>query len=198
MRTCLRVWLAVVALAVSLPTRAAEPVLRTGDVVFQTSRSRQSAAISHATASRWTHTGIVEVTGGRAFVIEAIGRVSRTPWKAFRRRGQGEVLVLRPRGIDEGHRAAALEQAKHLLGRPYDARFGWGDDRIYCSELVRKAYARGAGVALGRMERLGDLRIAGLERAMVQRWGKVPRELRLVTPASIAADPGLEPVWRGR
>jgi cell wall-associated NlpC family hydrolase len=96
--------------------------------------------------------------------------------------------------------AAALEravaEAKKLLGRRYDARFGWGDDQIYCSELVAKAFARGAGMTLGRMERLSDLRIAGLERAIEKRWGgPVPSDLLLVTPASIAADAKLARVY---
>jgi hypothetical protein len=70
---------------------------------------------------------------------------------------------------------------------------------MYCSELVVKAYARGAGVTLGRMERLGDLRVAGLEAAIRARYGGgVPRELTLVTPASIAADPALAVVVGAR
>ena len=61
------------------------------------------------------------------------------------------------------------------------------------------AAARGANVALGRQERLGDLRIAGLEAAIRERWGgSVPRDLRLVTPASIAADEDLERVYERR
>jgi hypothetical protein len=54
-------------------------------------------------------------------------------------------------------------------------------------------------VELGRKERLGDLRIAGLEAAIRERWGgPVPRDLRLVTPASIAADEDLVRVYEGR
>ncbi len=105
--------------------------------------------------------------------------------------------MLRPRSVPEPLRAAAVERAKEFLGRPYDARFGWGDDRIYCSELVVKAYQRGAGVTYGRMERVGDLRLAGLERAIAQRWGTRPEalsDLTLVTPASLAEDPRLAAV----
>jgi cell wall-associated NlpC family hydrolase len=104
------------------------------------------------------------------------------------------VLALRPRGLDPGARARAVAEARRHLGKPYDAAFGWSDDRLYCSELVRKAYARGAGVELGRMERLGDLAVGGLERELAARFSRVPRDLELVTPASLAADPRLEPV----
>jgi hypothetical protein len=192
------VWLAVLGAAVSCRTRAAEPVLLSGDLVFETSSSAQSAAIQWATASRWSHVGIVEVSPrGEATVLEALGKVTRTPWARWRSRARrgGDVLVLRPRGLTAAQRAAAATAARRFLGRPYDARFGWGDEKIYCSELVVKAYERGAGVSLGRRERLRDLRLAGIEGAAAKRWGgPLPRDLVLVTPASIAEDGRLEVV----
>ncbi len=195
------VWLAVLMLAVSCGTRAAEPRLAAGDLVFETSSSAQSAAIQWATASPWSHVGIVEVSREGTFVIEALGKVSRTPWKAWRRRAArgGGVLVMRPRGLDATKRWAAVAEAKSFLGRRYDPRFGWGDDRIYCSELVVKAYERGAGISLGRREKLRDLRLFGMESAAERRWGgPVPKDLVLVTPASIATDARLARVYGGR
>ncbi|HUL58453.1 MAG TPA: YiiX/YebB-like N1pC/P60 family cysteine hydrolase [Anaeromyxobacteraceae bacterium] len=185
--------LAALALGVSArPPPAAG--FRSGDLVFGDTRSTQSTAIQLATGSPWSHVGLVEVAPDGAYVIEAIGKVSRTPWAAFRRRAGGRVLVLRPRGIPDAARTRAVAEAKALLGRPYDPCFGWGDDRIYCSELVVKAYERGAGVSLGKRERLGDLHLAGLEAAIRARWGRVPRDLVLVTPASLAADGRLDTV----
>jgi permuted papain-like amidase YaeF/Yiix C92 family enzyme len=200
-RRWLVVWLVVLGVAVSSPTRAAEPALRAGDLVFETSTSSQSSAIRWATRSPWSHVGIVEVSRDGTFVVEALGRVSRTPWKAWRRRALrgGELLVLRPRAVPGERRAAAVEEAKAFLGRRYDPRFGWGDDRIYCSELVVKAYERGAGISLGRRERLRDLRLFGLRGAIEERWGgPVPKDLVLVTPASIAEDARLARVYEGR
>ena len=193
-RKRLALCLSILGLLVSCRTRAApaaDPPLESGDLVFETSTSSQSGAIRWATRSRWSHVGIVEVAGDGVFVIEALGKVSRTPWKAWRRRALrgGELLVLRPRDLSPERRAAAAARARDFLGRPYDARFGWGDDRIYCSELVVKAYERAAGVSLGRRERLGDLRLAGIEAAAERRWGgALPRDLVLVTPASLAGD----------
>lgn len=54
--------------------------------------------------------------------------------------------------------------------------------------------ARRARLELGRRERLGELHVRGLERALEARFGRVPRGLVLVTPASLAADPRLAPV----
>jgi hypothetical protein len=197
-RRRLAVWLVVLGVIVSCRTRAAEPVVETGDLVFETSSSSQSAAIQWATASRWSHVGIVEVTPeGEATVIEALGKVSRTPWARWTRRARrgGDILVLRPRGLTAAQRAAAAVAARRFLGRPYDARFGWDDERIYCSELVVKAYERAAGLSFGRRERLGDLRLAAIEGAAAKRWGgPVPKDLVLVTPASLAEDGRLEVV----
>jgi hypothetical protein len=186
------------AAAALVPAGPAGPELRQGDLVFGDSRSAQSNAIQLATGSPWSHVGIVEVAPDGVFVVEAIGRVSRTPWPAFRRRAGGRVLVLRPREVGEPARERAVAAAKALLGRPYDARFGWGDDRIYCSELVVKAYERGAGVSLGKRQRLGDLRIGPLLPLIRARWGRVPKDLVLVTPASLAEDRRLARVYDGR
>lgn len=200
-RRWLALWLVVPAVAVSGPTRAPEPALESGDLVFETSSSSQSWAIQWATRSRWSHVGIVDVAPDGVFVVEALGKVSRTPWKAWRRRAlrEGEVLVLRPRAVPRGQRTAAVAHAKAFLGRRYDPRFGWGDDRIYCSELVVKAYERAAGMSLGRRERLGELRLFGIRGAIEERWGgPVPERLVLVTPASIAEDRRLARVHGGR
>lgn len=191
-------WLVVLGGGVSAGTPAPGPALRTGDLAFQTSRSEQSAGIQLATGSPWSHFGVVEVAPDGVFVVEAIGRVSRTRWDAWRGRGKGDVLVLRTRDLADPALRRVVAEAKRHLGKPYDGRFGWGDDRMYCSELVWKAFARGAGVELGVKERLGDLHVAGLERAIAARWGAVPRDLVLVTPASLAGDPRLAVVHRGR
>lgn len=170
--------------------------LRTGDVVLQTSRSSQSKAIQEATHSPYSHVGVVEVAPDGVFVVEAISPVSRTRWDTWRRRGVGgRYLLLRPRDVD----AAALERvvsaAKAYLGRPYDLEFRWGDDALYCSELVYRAFEQGAGAPVGSLQPLSSLSLSGLGPALAARYaGKVPLDLRLVTPASIAADPGLDQV----
>jgi hypothetical protein len=188
------VWFRALALGVgALPRKG--PPLRTGDLVLQTSRSAQSGPIQLATSSPWSHVGIVEVGPRGPFVIEAVGPVKRTPWRKWRARGEGgRALVLRPRHLSPQVLDRVVAEARRELGKPYDAAFGWGDDAFYCSELVYKAFERGAGAGVGRLERLGDLRIAGLEEAIARSGGTVPRDLRVVTPASIASDPRLERV----
>jgi hypothetical protein len=173
-----------------------EEGLRTGDIVLHTSRSRQSQFIQAATESPLSHVGMVEVTPQGAWVVEAVQPVQRVPFAKWKARGvKGHILVLRPKALSDAQRQQAVDAAKKYLGRPYDWRFEWGDEALYCSELVRKAYAQGAGVEYGKMERLGSLKVAGLEKPMRERYGgKVPMELELVTPASLATDVQLEVV----
>ncbi len=45
-----------------------------------------------------------------------------------------------------------MTAAKKELGKPYDARYRWDDERLYCSELVVKAFARGAELSVGKQE----------------------------------------------
>ncbi|MCP3165422.1 YiiX family permuted papain-like enzyme [Myxococcus qinghaiensis] len=176
--------------AVAAPREGLEANLMTGDVVLHTSRSRQSKAIQAATHSPLSHVGLVEVTKQGIFVVEAVQPVQRVPFAKWKARGvKGHILVLRPEGLTVEQRQRALEAAKAHLGKPYDWLFGWGDEAMYCSELVRKAYAQGAGVEYGTLEKLGSLDVAGLEQQMRQRYGtQVPLEQELITPASLARD----------
>jgi len=190
-------WLKLSLLSLSLlaHTAAAAPrplegTLRTGDLVFHTSRSQQSAAIQAATDSPLSHVGLVEVTPAGVFVVEAVQPVKRVPFAKWRARGvNGRLLVLRPEQLPEDKREAAVREAKRHLGKPYDWHFGWDDRAMYCSELARKAYSAAAGVDYGKLERLGSLNVRKLGPALQQRYGgKVPLDLELITPASLAAD----------
>lgn len=184
-------------LLAALASVSAHPQLRTGDIVLHTSRSQQSAAIRIATDSRYSHVGIVEVTRKGVFVIEAIQPVSRAPWSAWRARGDnGDVTVLRHPGLDEPAARRVIAAARQFLGRPYDWTFGWGDEAIYCSELVHKAYLRGARLEVGRLQRLDSLRLGLVQAAARERYGgSIPAALEVVTPASIAEDPALVRVF---
>ena len=182
--------LSLTAHTVAAAPRLEEGHLKTGDLVFHTSRSRQSAAIQAATDSPLSHVGLVEVTKEGVFVVEAVQPVQRVRFAAWKARGLGgRLLVLRPEGLPDEQRRAAVAEARRHLGKPYDWRFGWGDEALYCSELARKAYSAAAGVDYGKMERLGELNVKRLGPHLRQRYGgRVPLQLELITPASLAAD----------
>jgi hypothetical protein len=188
--------LMLVSHTVAVAPRGLEGRLETGDLVFHTSRSRQSVAIQEATESPLSHVGLVEVTPRGVYVVEAVQPVQRVPFAKWKARGVGgHLLVLRPAGLTAQQRAGAVAEAKRHLGKPYDWHFGWGDEAMYCSELAHKAYAKAAGVAYGKLERLETLKVKALGPQLEERYGgNVPLELELLTPASLAADERLEVV----
>lgn len=107
------------------------PPLRSGDLIFHTSRSRQSKAIQAATHSVESHVGIIEVAPDGTFVVEAIQPVSRTPIAQWLARGEGRHLrILRVRSLSSQQASNILRAAKRFLGRPYDAQFGPGDEAL--------------------------------------------------------------------
>ncbi len=171
-----------------------EPRLKSADIVLQTSTSRMSKPIREATHSPYSHVGLVEVAPDGVYVIEAISPVSRTPFSAWRKRGEGgKVTVERLPALTKEDADNVVRVAKGWLGRPYDVRFAPGDGALYCSELVTRAFEEGAHVTLGKREALKDLDLSPADRARAQSL-HVSLEQQVITPASLAADEKLERV----
>ena len=98
-------------------------------------------------------------------VLEGVHPVSTRSIDRWIRSGiGGEVVVkrLEPELPDEVMDAVQAE-GRAFLGKPYDGVFGWSDDAIYCSELVYKAYDRGAGVQLGVLEPVASFDLSSPE-----------------------------------
>lgn len=187
------------------PAASPSPLLlQRGDVIFQSESSSQSRAIREAQCGHpATHVGIIEKRGDDAFVIEAVGPVTLTPLAAFVARG-ARVAVYRDPRLDEAGRAAVVAAARRELGKPYDPFFTDDDARIYCSELVWRAW-RAAGLDIGRVATGRELSLDGpaVTRLLSQRWRHHPgcRHARtqaecaavvanqaIVTPASLLQD----------
>lgn len=192
------------------------PPLKNGDIVFQFSGSGQSVPILLASRSVYTHMGIVDLTEpGKPQIIEAVSPVRLTPLDEWVARGRGgRITVKRDATLTPQQALAILAAARAELGKPYDPYFTDGDDAIYCSELVRIAYERGADVKLGNVQHVSELDIdyAPVRALIERRWrahplcskGKVDSfgacyalvlQQTLVTPVSIAQDPRLETVF---
>jgi hypothetical protein len=77
----IRTFTLVILLLSGCFSTSAEPDLRDGDIVFQTSKSSQSIAVQRATRSRYSHMGIVVQRDGKPFVFEASATVRFTPFK---------------------------------------------------------------------------------------------------------------------
>jgi hypothetical protein len=176
--------------------------LREGDIVFSSSRLGQGEAIIAATASPYTHCGIVFVRDGKFMVLEAVQPVGVTTIEGFMSRGNPETFTARRLKTtvtaESYHKARAWAEAR--IGRHYDARFTWDDDKLYCSELVWKIYQQ-AGVRLCALRKFRDydLRKPEVKRIIDQRYGgfaNLPLDESVVAPSDIAASPLLIEVPR--
>ena len=187
-------------LAVSVSASTIPPV-QEGDLVFHHSTSRQSALVAEATGSEWTHMGVVLMKDGAPVVLEAVEPVRETPLADWIAAGASGVVVVKR--LKDAPPAAAMAKLHALgeswLGRHYDARFEWSDDRLYCSELVWKLYDRAAGVDIGALQKAGTLRLGApkIQAEIRRRFPGAtfdPDEL-VITPQSMFDDPKLVTVF---
>lgn len=176
---------------------------RNGDIIFQETRSGQAEAIKRATASPYSHVGIIYFQKGKAFVFEAVQPVKLTPLANFISHGIAKKHVVKrlknPDAIlvpDTEKKMYAV--AKKHLGKNYDWVFGWSDDKIYCSELVWKIYKEGAGIELSPVKKLKEFNLndAVVQKKMRERYGKsIPYEEPVVSPGQLFDSPLLETVY---
>ncbi len=128
--------------------------LRNGDIIFQTSLSRQSKAIQLATHSKYSHCGIIFKEGNSYYVFEAIQPVKKTPLANWIARGEdGHFVVKRLTNANEILKDDILANMENIgegfKGKCYDLGFDWSDDKNDCSELVWKIYYRATGLEVG-------------------------------------------------
>ena len=156
-------------------------LLREGDIVFQQTGGEQGRAVQVATGSPWTHVGVLFKEQDRWMVYEAVGPVLTTPFDEWAAHSADGHWVAK-RWVDAENQApnalrSALKKAgARFNGLPYDSEFRWGDERIYCSELVWKMYAEGAGVRLCEPKPMRDhaLGAPAVQQVMRERYGSTP------------------------
>ena len=105
--------------------------------------------------------------------------------RARRRRPlRGQALARGRRPPRHGRHGAA----QPLSGKPYDLTFEWSDARIYCSELVWKAYERAFGLRLGETQRLAEFDLADplVAAKLRERYGTtLPLQDPVISPQAI-------------
>lgn len=180
-------------LAVTAFAANAAQDLKDGDIVFHTSRSSQSVAVQRATGSKYSHMGMVVFRSGKPYVLEAVETARYTPLDRWVARGEkGHFVAKRLRNADAVLTPDALRrlraEAEQFVGRPYDLYFGWADDRIYCSELVWKAYDRSLGIQIGSLQKVRDFNLSdpAVKAKMRERYGdRVPLEEPVISPVAM-------------
>lgn len=170
-----------------------------GDVVFQAlGKSDLRDLISGSTESPLSHCGLVFQAGGKWMVLEAIGPVREIELSSWIRQGEGRgFAAFRVRAEHREAIPLFLSAAQRFKGRPYDNRFRFDDERIYCSELVFKAWRIATNTDLGRVRKVSELKWQPY-RATIERLegGPVPLDRELITPRDLSEAAQLEPVFR--
>lgn len=167
--------------------------LKNGDLIFQTSLSQQSKAIQLATHSKYSHCGLIYKEGSDYFVFEAVQPIKRTPLDKWIARGKdGKYVIKRLKNADDVLTPATLTKMKEVgdefYGKNYDLTFEWSDDKIYCSELIWKIYQRGAGIEIGKLNKLRDFDLSNkaVKTKMKERYGdNIPQDETVISPGSI-------------
>lgn len=190
------------------------PDLRDGDIVFNTSPSRQTLAVGLATRSWLTHVGFVRIEGDDVFVIEASDTTRKITFADWVAEGVGGRLkIMRLPDMQPAQVDRAAEWSAQHFGKSYDIFFAPGHNQFYCSELVHDAFSA-AGVQLGTVQKLRDLHLtsAPVQKLIGERWARHPRcsggqadnaqacmaiigDLDIITPVSIADDKSLRTVY---
>lgn len=113
-----------------------------------------------ATRSNITHTGVIFFKMGQPYVIEAINPVKITSLQKFINRGlEARYSVKRTKiPLSESELNMMMEYGKKQLGKPYDLKFEWSNNKIYCSELVWKMYDY-AGIPLSDLKKFSDFNL---------------------------------------
>jgi uncharacterized protein YycO len=164
-----------------------------GDILFQSLPNPAGLdlvdAIEGSTGSPYSHCGMVFREDGRWNVIEAIGPVKITPLDDYIARGRGNKFWAYR--LDETSRKkvpAALTAMKLDLGKPYDPRYRFDDEAIYCSELIWRGWKAATGKELGIAVTLGSLNWQPYQAVIeaIEGPGILPLDRKMITPRDLA------------
>ena len=113
-----------------------------GDIIFHTSKSSQSKMLQIATNSNITHVGIIFFKSSKPYVFEAVNPVKVTPLQEFINRGVGSKYSIKrtKTPISNSELKIMIEYGKRQIGKPYDSKFEWSNDKIYGSKNIYFQY----------------------------------------------------------
>ena len=167
--------------------------VKEGDVIFQTSQSKQSPLIQIATRSKISHCGIIVMKNGKPYVLETLKTLVVTPLDKFIARGEGGKYWLK-----RSNKENIKIKYGSYLGKPYDLAFKFDNGKFYCSELIYDIYKNQLGIELCEPKKVSDYLILGtdklpqIEKAMKKRG--ITKEQYAVAPVDIFESDHLEDV----
>jgi len=166
--------------------------VREGDMIFQTSESKQCEAVRIATNSKFSHCGIVFIEKGKKYVFEAVQPVKYTPLETWITHGkENHFVVTRLKNASKLTPETLIkmkEYAKRLNNKDYDLYFEWSDDKIYCSELIWKIYKNGTGIELCPLQKLKNFNLKDprVQAILAERYGnRIPLDENVVAPSDL-------------
>ncbi|MEM0541045.1 YiiX family permuted papain-like enzyme [Flavobacterium sp. j3] len=188
--------------AFSTINKKIEQSVQDGDIIFQTSQSKQCEAVRIATNSKFSHCGIIYEIKGEKYVFEAVQPVKTTLLSEWIKHGEGnKYLVKRLKNSSKILTPEVISKMKNygkqFDKKDYDLYFEWTDDKIYCSELVWKIYKNGAGIELCSLEKLKSFNLADekVKKILKERYGnKIPLEEKVVAPSQLVNSTFLETI----
>lgn len=164
-----------------------------GDIIFQSSQSKQCEAVRITTNSKFSHCGIIFNENGKCYVYEAIQPVKKTLLNDWITHGiENKYLVARLKDttlLNADKLAKMKEYGKKEFNKEYDIYFEWTDKKIYCSEYVWKIYKHGANIELCSLEKLKSFNLDNpqVKAILEQRYGNnIPLNEDVVAPSQLA------------
>ncbi|SFV65710.1 hypothetical protein MNB_SV-13-1768 [hydrothermal vent metagenome] len=168
-----------------------------GDLVFQSlPKMDLVVAIEGVTDSPYSHVGIVIEKDGSWVVREAIGAVIDTPLYLWIIRGRaGGLDVFRLKDAYKKNIPQLIVETNKYLGLPYDVQYEMDDKKIYCSELIYKAYRDATTQKMGTLFALGKMNWKPYQKTIEKyEKGAIPLERKMITPRHLSESKYLEKV----
>lgn len=128
--------------------------LKNGDLVFVKAKTAHlSGAINRVTQQTakpgFDHIGIIEVTDQAIFVLHASTKLGSDREKLLdfyskNKANQQRMIVYRLREAYQHTTAAAVQEAKAMLGKAYNFSYILNDETYYCSDFIERAFRKNA------------------------------------------------------
>ena len=168
-----------------------------GDMIFQSLPFGElTKVIEGVTGSPYSHVGLMVKKNDRWYVREAIGEVKDTLLYFWILRGRkNNFSVFRLREEYQKNIPEMIKKSQKFLGYPYDFHYELDDEKIYCSELIFKAYKYVTHQKLGKLVTLRELNWKPYKEFILSIENKIPLDRKMITPKDLSEAKELELVY---